>query len=82
LRIVALPATAARGAIGRIVAPGEGAGPVSLGRMDIDVVVTEQGAADLRGLSHHARAGALIAIADPAHRNALQSKWADYARRL
>jgi hypothetical protein len=29
--------------------PGEGAGPVSLGRMDVDVVVTEHGAANLRG---------------------------------
>ena len=82
LRIVALPSTAGGGAIGRIVAPGAGAGPVSLGRMDIDVVVTEHGAADLRGLDHHARAARLIAIADPAHRCGLRSKWADYARRL
>ena len=44
-------------AISRIVAPGEGGGPVSLGRMDTDIVVTEYGAADLRGLDHHERAG-------------------------
>ena len=50
------PASAARGAISRIVAPNAGAGPVSLGRMDTDVVVTEFGAADLRGLGHHDRA--------------------------
>ena len=36
-----------------------GAGPVSLGRMDTDVVVTEFGAADLRGRSHLERAEAL-----------------------
>ena len=42
LRIVALPASAGRdGAISRVVGPSEGAGPVSLGRMDIDLVVTE-----------------------------------------
>ena len=46
----------------RIVAPGEAMGPVSLGRMDIDIVVTEYGAADLRGLDHDERARALIAI--------------------
>lgn len=43
LRIVALAATAAKGAISRIVAPNAGAGPVSLSRMDVDVVVTEFG---------------------------------------
>ena len=49
MRIVALAASASRGAVSRIVAPGEGRGPVSLGRMDTDIVVTEHGAADLRG---------------------------------
>ena len=55
LRIVALPA-AARGA-SRIVLPGAPSGPVSLGRFDIDLVVTEQGIADLRGKDHGERAG-------------------------
>jgi acyl-CoA hydrolase len=82
IRIVALPASAGRGSISRIVAPGAGAGPVSLGRMDIDIVVTEHGAADLRGLSHPARAGALIAIAAPDHRPALSAAWAEYFARL
>ena len=75
LRIVALPAAAEGGAKSRIVAPGCGVGPVSLGRMDIDVVVTEHGAADLRGLGHHARAQQLIAIASPDHRETLQAAW-------
>ena len=75
LRIVALPATAARGAISRIVAPGAGAGPVSAGRMDIDIVVTEFGAADLRGLTFGERAQALIAIAAPSHHDALAAAW-------
>lgn len=82
LRIIALPASAADGTISRIVAPGEGSGPVSLSRMDIDVVVTEHGAADLRGIGYTQRALALIAIAPPHHRARLQTAWDDYARRL
>ena len=75
LRIVVLPSDAARGAQSRIVAPAEGAGPVSLGRMDTDIVVTEHGAADLRGLDHDQRARCLIAIAAPAHRDRLADAW-------
>ena len=82
LRIVALPSDANRGAVARIVAPGHGAGPVSLGRMDIDIVVTEHGAADLRGLSHGGRAERLIAVASPHHRPDLRSQWRDYVQAL
>ena len=82
LRIVALAASAAKGRISRIVAPGAAAGPVSLGRMDTDVVVTEYGAADLRGLDHHERARALIAVAPPDHREGLQQSWAGLAARF
>ena len=80
LRIVALPSEA-KGA-SRIVPPGAGAGPVSLSRTDIDIVATEHGAADLRGLSHAARAAALVAIAAPHYRDALAAAWADYSTRL
>jgi acyl-CoA hydrolase len=79
LRVVALAASAAKGKISRIAAPGEAIGPVSLGRMDTDVVVTEHGAADLRGLDHHERALALIAIAPPEHRDRLAERWAALA---
>ncbi|MFM6853404.1 MAG: acetyl-CoA hydrolase/transferase C-terminal domain-containing protein [Sphingopyxis sp.] len=82
LRIIALAATAARGTISRIAVPGTVFGPVSLGRMDIDIVVTQWGAADVRGLSYAARAAALIAIADPTHRAALRAGWHEYANRL
>lgn len=68
LRIVVLPSTAAKGSVSRIVAPRDAVGPVSLGRFDIDVVVTEHGAADLRGMAHGERRAALVAVADPAHR--------------
>ncbi|WP_066665194.1 MULTISPECIES: acetyl-CoA hydrolase/transferase family protein [unclassified Sphingomonas] len=80
LRIVVLPATA-RG-ISRIVPPGAAAGPVSLGRMDIDIVATEHGAADLRRLGHDARAAALIAIAAPDHSASLSEAWAQFNRRM
>lgn len=80
LRIVALPASAKGKS--RIVPPNAGAGPVSLGRMDTDVIATEHGAADLRGLAHHARAEALIAIGSPEHRSELSTVWADYANKL
>lgn len=82
LRIIALPASAAHGAISRIVAPNAGAGPVSLGRMDTDVVVTEFGAADLRGKGHLERAKALVALAPPAHREALEEAWAAFAAKF
>lgn len=82
LRIVALPAAAAGGGISRIVAPGAGSGPVSLGRMDIDIVVTEHGAADLRGRGYAGKAERLIAVAAPDHREHLSAAWRDYAARL
>lgn len=53
------------------------ASPVTTPRSDVDVVVTEHGAADLRGLDDRARAQALIAVADPAHRESLQRSLRD-----
>lgn len=46
-------------------------GPVSTGRVDVDVVVTEYGAAHLRGQSLASRARRLIEIAAPEHREDL-----------
>lgn len=82
LRIIALASSAARGAISRIVAAGQGAGPVSLARTDVDLVITEHGVADVRGKTYAERAAALIAIAPEAHRDALAAGWADYSARL
>jgi acyl-CoA hydrolase len=62
-RIIVLPSSSAGEC--RIVPAGTGRGPVTLGRADTDIVVTEHGAADLRGLSETARAKALVAIAGP-----------------
>jgi acyl-CoA hydrolase len=66
--IIALPSTA--GARSRIVAR-LADGVVTTPRSDIDVVVTEHGAAHLRGRSVAARRRALLAVADPAHRERL-----------
>ena len=77
--IVGLPATGPKGA-SRITARLDGT--VSLPRHDIDVIVTEFGAADLRGASVMDRAERLIAIAAPDHRSALTDQWRDIASRL
>lgn len=77
LRIVLLPSAAGAGS--RIVMPPR-PGPVSLGRMDIDLVVTEHGVADLRGGSHDARARALVAVAAPQFRDDLSARWAAFSK--
>ncbi|MWV29302.1 acetyl-CoA hydrolase/transferase family protein [Aurantiacibacter rhizosphaerae] len=68
--IIALPASVKDAS--RIV-PRLSSGVASLGRSDVDVVVTEHGLADLRGLDTPARRKALIAIAAPEHRAALEA---------
>ncbi|SCW72181.1 acetyl-CoA hydrolase [Sphingobium faniae] len=72
--IIALPASA-NGA-SRIV-PRLSSGHVSLGRSDVDIVVTEHGIADLRGKDVAARREALIAIASPDHRSGLAASGKD-----
>lgn len=67
--IVALPSTA--GTSSRIVA--QLSGPVSTARSDAGIVVTEYGAADLRGVPLRARRERLLAIAHPDHRAALDA---------
>jgi acyl-CoA hydrolase len=69
--IIALASTAAGGAISRIVAR-LGDGVTTTPRADADLVVTEHGVADLRGATLRQRAERLIAIAAPAHRDALR----------
>ena len=48
-------------------------GPVTGARADADTIVTEYGIADLKGLTLAERAEALIAIADPEHRDGLRA---------
>ncbi|MEU5840364.1 acetyl-CoA hydrolase/transferase C-terminal domain-containing protein [Rhodococcus sp. NPDC047139] len=68
--IIALPATAKGGTVGRITA--QLSGPVTTARSDVDVIVTEFGAAELRGRSLAERARRLIAIAHPDFREDLE----------
>ena len=72
--IIALPATAERGTVSRIVT--RLARPsVSVARSDIDTVVTEYGVAELRDKGIDERAQALIAVAAPQLRGELEEEW-------
>jgi acyl-CoA hydrolase len=68
--IIALPSTTPDGQRSRIVASLEGR-PVTTARSDVDVIVTEHGAAHLRGCPLQERARRLIAVAHPDHRESL-----------
>ena len=68
--IIALPATAKGGRISRIAATLSG--PVTTARSEVDVIVTEFGAAELKGQALAERARRLIAIAHPDFREALE----------
>jgi len=68
--IIALPSTTPDGKHSRIVAS-LGGNPVTTPRSDVDVIVTEHGAAHLRGCSLAERARRLVAIAHPEHRESL-----------
>lgn len=68
--IIALPATASDGT-SRIVARVE---TVTTPRADVDAIVTEWGIAELRGCGLAERARRMIAIAAPAHRDALSAQ--------
>jgi itaconate CoA-transferase len=74
--IIAARSTAVEGKVSRIVARLDG--PVTTPRIDTHYVVTEFGAANLKGLSSTERAKALIALAHPDFRDEL----AEAAKRL
>ncbi len=67
--IIALPATAKGGTISKIVPALSG--PVTTARSEVDIIVTEFGAAQLRGQNLAERARRLVAIAHPDFREAL-----------
>jgi len=73
--LICMAATAKRGTVSRIVPTLNDQGLCTLPRHLADVVVTEHGIAELRGLSLDARAQALIAIAAPEHRDTLADTW-------
>ncbi len=74
--IIALPSTSKRGQVSRIVSR-LADGVVTTPRSDADLIVTEHGVADLRGVPLAERARRLIAIADPKFRSQL----AEFVRR-
>jgi len=78
--VIAMPATAGDGARSRIVARLSTGSRVTVPRHLADVVVTEHGVAELRGRTTEERARALIAIADPAFREAMERTWVDQIR--
>ncbi|MBC7437096.1 MAG: hypothetical protein H7332_13645 [Bdellovibrionales bacterium] len=72
--ITVMPATAAGGRQSRIVVNLEGQS-ATIGRADVDVVVTEFGIAELRDATLSQRAEKLIAIAAPQFRDELRHAW-------
>lgn len=68
--IIALSATAKGGSLSKIVA--SLSGPVTTARSDVDVIVTEFGAAELKGQTLAERTRRLIAIAHPDFREELE----------
>jgi acyl-CoA hydrolase len=68
--IIAFPSATPDGKHSRIVAS-LGTRPVTTARSEVDIIVTEYGAAHLRGCSLHERARRLIEIAHPSHRDSL-----------
>jgi acyl-CoA hydrolase len=79
--IIAFPSTTPDGKHSRIVAS-LGTRPVTTARSEVDVIVTEYGAAHLRGCPLQERARRLIAIAHPDHREALSRALHDDGRAL
>lgn len=78
--IIAFPSTTPDGKHSRIVAS-LGGRPVSTARSEVDVIVTEHGTAHLRGCGLRERARRLIAIAHPAHREAVERALQDRYRK-
>ena len=73
LRIIVLGSTTSAGE-SRIVASHAPGSVITATRYDIDVVITEHGAAWLKDQTDEERARALIQVADPAHRSELQRR--------
>ncbi|NLT92773.1 MAG: acetyl-CoA hydrolase/transferase family protein [Actinobacteria bacterium] len=75
--IIALPSTAKKGTVSRIVAALAPGTAVTTMRADVDYVVTEHGVAHLRGRGLRERAETLVEIADPAFRDQIREEAAE-----
>jgi len=79
--ITVLPAEGGRSKASRIVAH-LGGRPATLGRADVDTVVTEYGTAELRGVPMQERARRLIAIAAPECRDELARQYRELRKNV
>jgi len=77
--IIALSSSAKGGTLSKIVATLSG--PVTTARSDVDVIVTEYGAAELKGQTLAERTRRLIAIAHPDFRETLDRAAYDIQQR-
>ena len=75
--IIAMPSTASRGKVSRIVPFITEGSAVTTSRNDVHYIVTEYGIANLKGKTLRDRAKALIAIAHPDFRDELQKQFED-----
>lgn len=73
--IIAIPSTAAKGKVSRIVAVLDEGAAVTTSRTDVDYIVTEYGIAQLKGKSLKERARLLINIAHPDFRELLSKEF-------
>ncbi len=73
--IIAMPSTAAKGKLSRIVPFLDHGSCVTTSRNDVEYIVTEYGIANLRGKSLKQRAKALISIAHPDFRDELAKEY-------
>ncbi|MTK14264.1 MAG: acetyl-CoA hydrolase/transferase family protein [Clostridiaceae bacterium] len=73
--IIAIPATAAKGKVSRIVPLLDEGAAITTSRNDVDYIVTEYGIAQLKGKTLKDRAGALINIAHPNFREGLKKEF-------
>lgn len=74
--------TGREGPVSRIVPSLDSQSIATLGRVDVDVVVTEYGVARLDGACVHERAEALIGVAAPIFRPELERAWRGISARL
>jgi 4-hydroxybutyrate CoA-transferase len=73
--IIAMPSTASKGKISRIVPFIDEGSAITTSRNDVQYVVTEYGIADLRGKTLRDRAIALINIAHPNFKDSLKEEF-------
>lgn len=73
--IIAMPSTAAKGTLSRIVAQHGAGAVITTSRNDVDTIVTEYGIAHLRGKTVRQRAESLIAVAHPDFRSQLREQY-------